>query len=79
MNRGVQQKQEPLFRVAVNRRIVLRTGGKTFRVGLILFGLLSIVAPVSSALGANAAVGFGSAVSLFMVGGSTITDTGYHA
>jgi hypothetical protein len=81
MNRGVPQKQESLSRdsLAVSRRPVLRIADKTFRLGLILLGLLSIFTFASSALGVNAIVGLGSAASLLVLDDSTITNTDYHA
>jgi hypothetical protein len=47
-----------------------------FRVGLLLLGLLSTMLFASSALGATATVGLGSAASFSALGGSTITNTG---
>jgi Ice-binding-like len=78
MNSGVPQTYESLFSdsLAVSRRPLLRAGGKMFRVGLLLLGLLSTMLFASSALGATATVGLGSAASFSVLGGSTITNTG---
>jgi hypothetical protein len=81
MNPGVPQKQESLSRdsLAVSQRTILWTSGSTFRVGLILVGLLSTLAFASSTLGAKANLGLGSAARPFVLGGSTITNTSHHA
>src|ERR1700684_1271107 len=78
MNSGVLRKQESSFSdsLAVSRRPVVRTGGKTFRVGLILLGLLSTPIFASNALRAPATVVLGTAASFSVLGGSTITNTG---
>jgi hypothetical protein len=78
MNSGVPRTQELPFSdsLAVSRRPVLRTGGKAFRVGLVLLGLLSTLIFAGSALGANATVGLGRAASFSVLGGSTVTNTG---
>lgn len=78
MNSGVLQTHESLFRdsLAVRRPPVLRTGGKRLRVGLVLLGLLSTLVFASSAVGATATVGLGSAASFSVLGGSTVTNTG---
>jgi Ice-binding-like len=59
-----------------NRRPHMRAGGKTFRVGLFLVGVLSSLLLASSALGATATVGLGSAAPFSVLGGSTVTNTG---
>jgi hypothetical protein len=81
MCRGVPQKQESLFRdsLGASRRPIVRTSGKAFRVGLVPFGLVSIFTFASGALAADAAVGFRSVVSHFVLSGSTITNTSCHA
>ena len=78
MNGGVPRTYESLFSdaFAVSRRPLFRAGGKMFRVGFLLLGLLSTMLFASSALGATATVGLGSAASFSALGGSTITNTG---
>jgi Ice-binding-like len=78
MNNGVPQKHESLLSdsLAVSRRPPVRVGGKTFRVGLLLLGLLSGLLFASSALGATATVGLGSATPFSVLAGSTVTNTG---
>ena len=80
MYRGVQQKQELLFRDSLGaRRRLVRSSGEAFLVGLLSFGLLSILTVVSSVLGVNGAIGLGSSAGLFVLCRSTITNTDYHA
>src|ERR1700736_5100141 len=62
--------------LAVSRRRPPRAGAKTFRVGLLLLGSLSTLLFASTAQGAPATVGLGSAASFSVLGGSTITNTG---
>jgi len=78
MNSGVPQTYESLFGVSltVSRRRLVRAGGKTFRVGLLLSALLSTLIFASSALGATGTVGLGSAASFSVLGGETVTNTG---
>jgi Ice-binding-like len=84
MNHGVPQKHESLFSdslaasrcPAASRRPVVRAGAKMFRAGLLLLGLLSTLLFASSAMGATATVGLGSAASFSVLGGETITNTG---
>src|SRR6202790_4262662 len=49
---------------------------QSYRAGLVVLGLLASLAFASSALGANATVGLGSAASFSVLGGSTVTNTG---
>jgi len=78
MNRGVPQKYESPAgdSPAVSRRAVLRPGRRTFRAGLVLLGSLFGLLFASSALGATATVGLGSAASFSVLAGSTVTNTG---
>lgn len=77
---GVRQRQGLLFRdsLGASRRPIVRTGGKAFRVWLVLFGLVSVFIFTSGALAAEAARGFRSVVSHFVLGGSTIANTSRH-
>jgi hypothetical protein len=78
MNSGVPQTHKSLFSdsLAVSRPPAFRTGGKRLRVGLVLLGLISTLVFASSAMGATATVGLGSAASFSVLGGSTVTNTG---
>ena len=78
MNNGVPRTHESPVRdsLAASRIPSLRTGVRTFRAGLVLLGLLSGLLFASSALGAPATVGLGSAASFSVLGGSTVTNTG---
>src|SRR3984893_18442227 len=62
--------------LAVSRRRRFRTGGKTFRIGLLLLGLLSRLVFASAAQGPPATVGLGSAASFSVLAGETVTNTG---
>jgi len=77
MYRGVPKMYESHFgdSLAVSRRPLV-SGGKTLRAGLFLLGLLSTLIFASSALGATATVGLGSAASFSVLAGSTVTNTG---
>jgi hypothetical protein len=78
MNSGVppKYKSPSSDSLAVSRRSALRAGRRTFRVGLLLLGSLSTLLFASSALGATATVGLGSAASFSVLAGSTVTNTG---
>src|SRR5664279_1651755 len=78
MNGGVPQRYESSTdeHPAARRRSLSGRGRHLRRAGLILLGLLSTLAFASSALGASASVGLGSAASFSVLGGSTITNTG---
>jgi hypothetical protein len=77
MNGGVPPKHEPPLSdsLAANRRRLFGAR-KTYRAGLLLLGLLSTMLFASSALGAPATVGLGTAASFSVLGGSTVTNTG---
>src|SRR3984893_6991741 len=78
MNRGVPQTHESPpgdFR-AVSRHPRLRAGRKSFRAGLLVLGSLSTLLFASSAMGATATVGLGTASSFSVLAGSTVTNTG---
>jgi hypothetical protein len=64
MNRGVPQKHQsrPSDSLA-SRRSVLRATRRTVRIGLVLLGSASSLIFASSALGATATVGLGTAAS----------------
>jgi hypothetical protein len=78
MNSGVPPEYESPSSdsLAVSRRSALQAGRRTFRVGLLLLGSLSTLLFASSALGATATVGLGSAASFSVLAGSTVTNTG---
>src|SRR5579864_6963325 len=78
MNSGVPPMYESPISdsLAVSPCPLFRAGGKTFRVGLLFLGLLSTLLFASSALGAPATVGLGTAASFSVLGGSTVTNTG---
>jgi hypothetical protein len=78
MKSGVPPTYESLKAdsLAVNRRPFLHAGRKTLRAGLLLLGSLSTLIFASSALGAPATVGLGSAANFSVLGGSTVTNTG---
>jgi hypothetical protein len=86
MNSGVPQMHESpcgdslavraLDSRALNRRPLLRAGGKALRVGLVLLASLCTLLFASSALGATASVGLGSAAGFSVLGATTVTNTG---
>jgi hypothetical protein len=78
---GVPQKQGLLFRdsLGASRRPIVRTGGKAFRVWLVLLGLVSVFIFTSGALAAGAARSFRSAASHHVLSDSTIANTSRHA
>jgi hypothetical protein len=59
-----------------SRRPHPRVARKASRVGLLVLGLLSTLLFASSALGATATVGLGSAAPFSVLAGSTVTNTG---
>jgi hypothetical protein len=76
MNGGVPQHESPGDSLAVSQRSPLRAGRKMFRMGLILLGSLTSLIFASSALGATATVGLGTAAPFSVLAGSTVTNTG---
>jgi Ice-binding-like len=78
MNNGVLQTDESLLSdsLAVSPSSLFRAGGKTFRVGLLVLSSLFTLLFASSAFGAPATVGLGTAASFSVLGGSTVTNTG---
>src|SRR5450759_3401255 len=78
MNRGVPSTYEPpsCDSLAAARRSPSGAGKKMFRAGIVVLGSLSSLLFASSALGATATVGLGSAASFSVLAGSTVTNTG---
>ncbi len=78
MNVGVPPMHESPISdsLAVSRRPLFRAGWKKFRAGLALLASLSTLLFASSAFGAPATVGLGTAASFSVLGGSTVTNTG---
>jgi hypothetical protein len=78
MTRGVPSKrQSPIGgSSAVHRRTLVRAVGKRFPAGPLILGVLCGLFFASSALGATATVGLGTAESFSVLGGSTVTNTG---
>jgi hypothetical protein len=77
MNSGVPQMDESPTRgsLAASRHHV-SAGARTTRLGVLVLGLLSSLFFVTSAFGAAASVGLGTAASFSVLGGSTVTNTG---
>jgi hypothetical protein len=77
-HRGVLEQHESSTgdSLAVNRRSPRGSSRGKLRAGLILIGSLSTLIFASSALGAPASVGLGTAAPFSVLGGSTITNTG---
>jgi hypothetical protein len=78
MNVGVPPKHESPAGdfLAANRRSAPQAGRRTSRVGLALLASLSTLLFASSALGATATVGLGTAAPFSVLAGSTVTNTG---
>jgi Ice-binding-like len=78
MYRGVPRLYESRSSdsLAVSRCALLSARGPTLLAGLVLFGFLYILLFASSAMGATASVGLGSAASFSVLGGETVTNTG---
>ena len=78
MNHGVPQSHEllPSNSLTAVRRPGQRAARNTLRAGLPLLASLSSLLFASSALGAPASVGLGSAASFSVLAGSTVTNTG---
>jgi Ice-binding-like len=62
--------------IAVTRRSLVGLSTKAFRLAALALGLLCGLLFASSALGATATVGLGTAASFSVLGGSTVTNTG---
>jgi Ice-binding-like len=79
MKSGVPSMHESLDSDSLaGPRRLSRAGGRTLRsgAGLLVLTCLSALLFVSSALGATATVGLGTAASFSVLGGSTVTNTG---
>jgi Ice-binding-like len=78
MKSGVPPKYPSPLRdaLAASPRRVARAGRKTTRAAVLLAGILTTFIFTSSALGAAASVGLGTAASFSVLGGSTVTNTG---
>src|SRR5438270_7150085 len=62
--------------LAVRRTRLRRAGRRTGRAAVLLLALFSCLLVASSALGASASVGLGSAASFSVLAGSTVTNVG---
>ena len=78
MKIGVPDFNESRFSgfLAASRRQLSQAKGKKFRAGLLALTSLATLVFASSALGATATVGLGTAASFSVLGGSTVTNTG---
>jgi hypothetical protein len=77
MSSGVPSKYESHVGDSLaTGRAPLWAHGRMFGAGLVLLGLISTMLFASSAFGAPATVGLGSAASFSVLGGSTVTNTG---
>jgi hypothetical protein len=78
MNHGVPPTCGPLTgdSLAASRHVLHRTSVSASRIALVLLASLSTLLFTSSALGASAPVGLGTAASFSVLGGSTVTNTG---
>ena len=78
MKSGVPPKYRSPLRdpLAASRRPVARAARKTIRAAVLLAGILTTFIFTSSALGAAASVGLGTAAPFSVLGGSTVTNTG---
>jgi hypothetical protein len=78
MNRGVPRRCESSDggSLAASRKPLARAGVTSLRAALIVLASLSTLLFASTALGAAAPVGLGTAASFSVLGGSTVTNTG---
>jgi Ice-binding-like len=78
MNRGVPRRCESSHggSLAASRKPLARAGAASLRAALIVLASLSTLLFASTALGAAAPVGLGTAASFSVLAGSTVTNTG---